>query len=182
VLSGTHTILARRKGTELLLGLVASLPIRSHSRADQEGIAGGEGLRHLRRKVVEYPSVLPGDEGRTTKIADCLTSLDEVIGAHVRKVEVLRLKRKASCSSCSRRTRNATRLRFPEFRNAPAGKNGRRANSSRTGIEVGEEGLPIYAVTMTDGLVKRSSLERSVDELPKQTGTRRPSRMILPTT
>ncbi len=54
------------------------------------------------------------------KIADCLTSLDEVIAAQGRKVEALKAhKRGVMQQLFPREGETRPRLRFPEFRNAP---------------------------------------------------------------
>lgn len=54
------------------------------------------------------------------KIADCLTSLDEVIAAQGRKVEALKAHKRGLMQQLFPREGEAhPRLRFPEFRNAP---------------------------------------------------------------
>jgi type I restriction enzyme S subunit len=54
------------------------------------------------------------------KIADCLTSLDEVIAAQGRKVEALKTHKRGLMQQLFPREGEARpRLRFPEFRNAP---------------------------------------------------------------
>lgn len=54
------------------------------------------------------------------KIADCLTSLDEVIAAQGRKVEALKAHKRGLMQQLfPREGETRPRLRFPEFRNAP---------------------------------------------------------------
>jgi type I restriction enzyme S subunit len=54
------------------------------------------------------------------KIADCLTSLDEVIAAQGRKVEALKTHKRGLMQQLfPREGETRPRLRFPEFRNAP---------------------------------------------------------------
>lgn len=54
------------------------------------------------------------------KIADCLTSLDEVITAQARKVEALKAHKRGLMQQLfPRKGETRPRLRFPEFRNAP---------------------------------------------------------------
>lgn len=60
------------------------------------------------------------DKPEQQKIADCLTSLDEVIAAQGRKVEALKAHKRGLMQQlfpCEGETR--PRLRFPEFRDAP---------------------------------------------------------------
>lgn len=57
------------------------------------------------------------------KIADCLTSLDEVIAAQGRKVEALKAHKRGLMQQLfPREGETRPRLRFPEFRNAPEWK------------------------------------------------------------
>ena len=62
----------------------------------------------------------PPDEREQQKIADCLTSLDEVIAAQGQKVAALKAhKRGLMRQLFPREGETRPRLRFPEFRNAP---------------------------------------------------------------
>ena len=64
---------------------------------------------------------VPKDEKEQKKIADCLSSLDELIAAQGRKVEALKTyKRGLMQQLFPREGENLPRLRFPEFRDAPA--------------------------------------------------------------
>ncbi|UJJ52174.1 MULTISPECIES: restriction endonuclease subunit S [Rhodanobacter] len=71
---------------------------------------------NFQRIEVAYPS----DEDEQKKIADCLTSLDEVIAAQGRKVEALKAHKRGLMQQLfPRKGETRPRLRFPEFRNAP---------------------------------------------------------------
>ncbi len=60
------------------------------------------------------------------KIADCLTSLDEVIAAQGRKVEALKAHKRGLMQQLfPREGETLPRLRFPEFRDAPEWKRGK---------------------------------------------------------
>src|SRR5438045_9410816 len=60
------------------------------------------------------------DPDEQQKIADCLTSLDEVIAAQGRKVEALKAHKKGLMQQLfPREGETLPRLRFPEFRDAP---------------------------------------------------------------
>lgn len=71
----------------------------------------------LKEQRVFFPSV---ESGEQKKIADCLTSLDEVIAAQGKKVEALKTHKRGLMQQllpCEGET--LPRLRFPEFRDAP---------------------------------------------------------------
>ena len=60
------------------------------------------------------------DKAEQQKIADCLTSLDEVIAAQGRKVETLKAHKRGLMQQLfPREGETRPRLRFPEFRDAP---------------------------------------------------------------
>ncbi|HRO62340.1 restriction endonuclease subunit S [Thermomonas sp.] len=62
----------------------------------------------------------PPDRHEQQKIADCLTSLDEVIAAQGRKVEALKAHKRGLMQQLfPREGETRPRLRFPEFRDAP---------------------------------------------------------------
>lgn len=73
--------------------------------------------------LMDLPVPLPGGSSSLAeqqKIADCLTSLDEVIAAQGRKVEALKAHRRGLMHQLfPREGETRPRLRFPEFCNAP---------------------------------------------------------------
>jgi type I restriction enzyme, S subunit len=73
--------------------------------------------------LMDLPVPLPAGSSSLVeqkKIADCLTSLDEVIAAHGRKVEALKAHKRGLMQQLfPREGETRPRLRFPEFRNAP---------------------------------------------------------------
>ena len=74
----------------------------------------------LKERRVFYPSVVTSEQ---QKIADCLSSLDELIAAQGRKVEALKTyKRGLMQQLFPREGETLPRLRFPEFRDAPEWK------------------------------------------------------------
>jgi len=81
------------------------------------------GARHDRMSItpgafmrMPVPTPSPAEQ---QKIADCLTSLDEVIAAQGRKVEALKAHKKGLMQQLfPREGETLPRLRFPEFRNA----------------------------------------------------------------
>lgn len=108
------------------------------------------------------------------KIADCLMSLDEVIAAQGRFVAALKTyKRGLMQQLFPREGETVPRLRFPEFRDAPEWKQVNAGILFANRSERGDDTLPIYSVTMTDGLVKRTSLDRRIDDLAEATGNKK---------
>lgn len=81
--------------------------------------AGGTRTRLYFGKLRSWETYLPS-LAEQQKIADCLSSLDELIGAQGRKVEALKTyKRGLMQQLFPREDETLPRLRFPEFRDAP---------------------------------------------------------------
>lgn len=86
--------------------------------------AASTGARHDRMSIttsafMRMPVPVPSREEQQ-KIADCLTSLDEVIAAQGRKVEALEAHKRGLMQQLfPREGETRPRLRFPEFRDAP---------------------------------------------------------------
>jgi type I restriction enzyme S subunit len=121
LLSGQHTILARRKGESLIVGfggyLFRSAPIRSRIKKEAQGTKVYQ-ISSSRLGVIDID--YPSDTAEQQKIADCLTSLDEVIAAQGRKVEALKAHKRGLMQQLfPREGETRPRLRFPEFRDAP---------------------------------------------------------------
>ena len=78
------------------------------------------GVPSLSKTNIEKIEVAVPSIAEQQKIADCLTSVDEVIAAQGRKVEALKAyKRGLMQQLFPREGETRPRLRFPEFRNAP---------------------------------------------------------------
>ena len=108
------------------------------------------------------------------KLAACLMSLDEWIVAERRKLEALRTYKKGLMQQLfPREGETRPRLRFPEFRNAPAWKVtvGGKLFTNRN--EDGEEGLPIYSVTVNEGMVPRASFDRDFYDIEDPAGNKK---------
>ncbi len=90
------------------------------SQAYFENQAAGGGVRNLTVDIVKLLPVCVPVPAEQQKIADCLTSLDEVIAAQGRKVEALKAHKRGLMQQLfPREGETRPRLRFPEFRNAP---------------------------------------------------------------
>lgn len=108
------------------------------------------------------------------KIADFLTSLNELIAAQGRKIEALKTyKRSLTQQLFPREGETVPRLRFSEFRHAPGWREVKAGTLFANRTERGHESLPLYSVTMTDGLVKRTSLDRKIDDLSDSSGNKK---------
>ena len=71
----------------------------------------------LQEKRVSYPDIKTGEQ---QKIADCLTTLDEVIAAEARKLDALKTHKKGLMQQLfPREGETLPRLRFAEFQDAP---------------------------------------------------------------
>lgn len=125
----------------------------------------------LKEKSVFYSDLRLGEQ---QKIAACLSSLDEVIAAQTRKVDKLKAHKNGLLQQLLPRQGEALpRFRFPEFRSAPEWEAKKAGDLFSNRIEDGEEGLPLYSVTMNDGMVKRSSLDRDFDDIADPAGNKK---------
>lgn len=120
VVSGLHTILARRIGERITLRfgghLFKSGWVRTQIQKEAQG-AKVLGISYTRMRNLRLP--LPQDESEQQKIADCLGSLDELIAAQARKVDALKTHKKWLMQQLfPREGETQPRMRFPEFQNA----------------------------------------------------------------
>lgn len=105
--------------------------------------------------------LVPDDPAEQQKIAACLASLDEVIAAQGRKVEALKAHKRGLMQQLfPREGETRPRVRFPEFRDAPEWKKKLGGELFQHRKEGGRDGLPIYSVTVHDGMIPRASFDR----------------------
>lgn len=173
LVSGLHTILARPVRNSFAPGfgayLFSSADVRKQIQRESQG-AKVLGLSVGRLGTIQLCFPRQGEEQQ--KIADCLSSLDVCIGAETRKLDALKAHKQGLMQQLFPvEDERLPRLRFPGFagrwKEVAAG-----ALFSRR-LESGEDGLPIYSVTMTDGMVLRSSVERRVDDIAESKGNRK---------
>ena len=132
--------------------------------------ASSTGARHDRMSITNddfmalpLPVSTPKEQ---QKIADCLSSLDDLITAETQKLYALKNHKKGLMQQLfPREGETVPRLRFPEFRSGGAWPTVAAGKLFSNRIERGKSGLPIYSVTMADGLVPRASLDRKVDDI-----------------
>jgi len=120
LLAGQHTILARQRDDKLVVGfgghLFGSARIRSQIRHEAQGTKV-YGISATRLANIEI--AFPDDKREQQKIADCLTSLDELIGAQTRKVVALKAHKQGLMQQLFPRAgETQPRVRFPEFQDA----------------------------------------------------------------
>lgn len=100
--------------------------------------------------------------------------MDEVIAAQARKLDALKSHKKGLMQQLfPGEGETQPRLRFPEFQSAGAWveKVGGELFTNRK--EKGEEGLPIYSVTVNDGMVPRASFDRNFYDIEDPAGNRK---------
>jgi type I restriction enzyme S subunit len=101
-------------------GVFLSYLLNGSKRRDLAKVAQGDTVVHLYQRQLAALSVALPDACEQQKIADCLTSLDEVIAAQSRKVEALKAHKRGLMQQLfPREGETRPRLRFPEFRDAP---------------------------------------------------------------
>jgi type I restriction enzyme, S subunit len=117
---------------------------------------------------------LPTTTLEQQKIADCLSSLDDLIAAQKRKVEALKTYKHGLMQQLfPREGETIPRLRFTAFRDTPRWRNVKAGTLFVNRTERGDDSLTIYSVTMHDGMVKRASLDRRIDDLAEATGNKK---------
>jgi type I restriction enzyme, S subunit len=167
LLAGQHTILARRRNDTLIVGFGGHLFRSARVRTQVQKEAQGTKVYAISpTRLAGIEIAYPRNKREQQKIADCLASLDEAIAGQGRKVETLKTYKRGLMQQLFPREGEASpRLRFREFRAAPEWKEVKAGALFANRTETGDDTLPIYSVTMTDGLVKRSSLDRRIDDL-----------------
>ena len=82
--------------------------------------ANGLGLLHITKGTIEgWESSFPPQPAEQQKIAECLSSVDELMAAQARKVDALKTHKKGLMQQLfPREGETQPRLRFPEFQNA----------------------------------------------------------------
>ena len=131
VVSGLHTILARQAGDRIALGFSGHLFKSAWVRTQIQKEAQGTkvlGISANRMRNLRLP--MPHAKSEQQKIAECLSSVDELMAAQSRKVAALKTHKKGLMQQLfPREGETQPRLRFPEFQNAGEWV-------SRTGTEI----------------------------------------------
>jgi len=142
-------------------------------------------IASIKDYIVHYPT-LPEQQ----KIAECLGSLDGVIAAEGRKLAGLRDHKRGlmqqlfpgtptSSSAGGERAGgdagapSQPRLRFPEFRDKGGWEEKKAGSLFSQRKEKGQTGLPIYSVTINDGMVLRSTFDRNFYDIEDPAGNKK---------
>jgi len=136
-----------------------------------EGIRDGKMIsyKQFSELLLPYPS-----SSEQQKIAECLSTLDELIEGESRKLDALKDHKKGMMQHLfPREGETRPRLRFPEFRDAPEWSPEIGGDLFDNRKEPGEAGLPIYSVTVNDGMVPRTSFERDFYDIEDPTGNKK---------
>ncbi len=150
------------------------------------------GVRHDRMAITNedlmlMPIPLPQTEAEQQKIADCLGSLDDLIVGEGRKLDALRQHKKGLMQQLFPRAERiengqkipaetVPRLRFPEFQGAGDWEGKECGSLFANRIEKGVSGLPLYSVTIHDGMVRRDTFDRNYYDIEDAAGNKRASK------
>lgn len=124
LVSGLHTLLARQKEQKLIVGfggyLFKSNWIRSQIKREAQGAKVlGISVGRLSNIKIHYPS----KKSEQQKIADCLSSLDDLIAAESQKLDALKVHKKGMMQQLfPAEGETVPRLRFAEFRGVYTGE------------------------------------------------------------
>jgi type I restriction enzyme, S subunit len=137
-------------------------------------VVEGQNVKNLYFTELEPLPICRPSIPEQQKIADCLGSLDELIAAQARKVDALKTHKKGLMQELfPREWETQPRLRFPEFQDFGEWERRKAGNLFGNRTVKGKDGLPIYSVTMNDGMVKRNSLDRKVDDIEDAAGNKK---------
>lgn len=120
LLSGLHTLLARQKDEKLIIGfggyLFKSNRIREQVKKESQGTKV-LGISSGRLSNIEV--AFPSNKKEQTKIAACLSSLDDLITAQTQKIAALKTHKKGLMQQLfPAEGETVPKLRFPEFRDS----------------------------------------------------------------
>ena len=91
------------------------------------------------------------------KIAECLSSVDELMAAQARKVDALKTHKKGLMQQLfPREGETQPRLRFPEFRDAGAWSKRKLSNFLTERSQFPENKVPLYSLTIEDGVTPKT--------------------------
>ncbi len=121
------------------------------------GIAGGN-INNLKNSDLEsFEFHVPPSSAEQQKIADCLSSLDELIAAQTRKVDVLKTHKKGLMQQLfPRESESQPRLRFPEFRDAGEWSRRKLSDFMTERSQFPEDKVPLYSLTIEDGVTPKT--------------------------
>jgi len=110
----------------------------------------------LKQKAVRFPKIQTGEQ---QKIADCLSSLDELIELQAKKLEALQAHKKGLMQQLFPREGETTpRLRFPEFRDAGPWEVKRLGDvlDVRNMRRTASPEVPLFSLTIEQGITEKT--------------------------
>ncbi len=136
-----------------------------------EGLRDGKMISYAQFSELLLPVPKPAEQ---QKIAECLSSVDDLMAAQARKVDALKTHKKGLMQQLFPRDgETQPRLRFPEFQNAGEWEPRKAGTLFTNRVTKGEQGLPIYSVTMHDGMIKRDSFDRNFYDIEDAAGNKK---------
>jgi len=155
-------------------GSFLSYYLNGPKRFDIAKVAQGDSVVHLYPHQLEKLKIAVPLPAEQRKIAECLGTLDELIGAESQKFDALKTHKKGLMQQLfPREGETLPRLRFPEFHNAPEWVTKVSGDLFTNRKEDGEAGLPIYSVTINDGMVPRASFDRDFYDIADPAGNKK---------
>lgn len=124
--------------------------------------ATGQAQPGLSVEAIEKIAVaVPPNQYEQQKIADCLSSLDGLISTESRKLDALASYKKGLMQQLfPAEGETVPKLRFPEFRNAPAWGKRAMENCFTERQETGYTDIPLLSLTDKDGIVLQAESNR----------------------
>lgn len=124
-------------------------------------LARAEGIPGLNRNEVHASKVSIPKTQEQNRIADCLSSLDELIAAEDKKLEAYQQHKQGLMQRLFPRDgERVPRLRFPEFRDAGEWERNTLGEFFIERSDRGDQSCELLSVTMNKGVIKASELER----------------------
>jgi type I restriction enzyme S subunit len=164
LLSGLHTLLARQRAGKFIVGfgghLFKSDRLRSQIKRESQG-SKVFGISAGRLSDVEI--CFPTAKEEQQKIADCLSSLCDLIAAESRKLEALKSYKKGLMQQLfPREGETQARLRFPEYRGSGDWAIRELGDFITERNQYPKESVPLFSLTIEDGVTpKTERYERS---------------------
>jgi type I restriction enzyme S subunit len=159
-----------------LSGHFLSYYLNGPKRFDIARVAQGDTVAHLYPSQLENLEIAFPRRPEQHKIASCLSSLDDLIAAERQKLDALKAHKMGLMQHLfPREGETRPRLRFPEFR-AGVWEVKKAGFWFANRVTKGEHGLPIYSVTMHDGMVKRDSFDRDFYDIEDAAGNKKACR------
>ncbi|MEF9978464.1 MAG: restriction endonuclease subunit S [Thermomonas sp.] len=139
-----------------------------------EALFTGGGIKHLTGETFAQLSIPFIPLAEQQKITECLSSLDDLLSVERQKLDVLKAHKKGLMQKLfPREGETIPRFRFPEFQNAAEWVTTVGGELFTNRKEGGEAGLPIYSVTINDGMVPRASFDRDFYDIEDPSGNKK---------